>query len=277
VHDDNLARMRYACAALLLGFACSSSKPTPPAAAAKVQPAAAVVESTAAPASGAQDTRPQSLPATQPSRSPATAAGEWPAIDLRACGITLRHPPSYFTPINRISKPVLREVELLADSPEVRELLAGRGTPSERPLTISFTSYAVADESLDPLQWLRKRKGPKVAAAAVQRVTVAGLPALFYHASGGEAAVDGVVWSCPGRVVEAKVYFYGRDDRLRQEFSRILTMLTVRGALVASPVSCSAPGLACSSPQLPLCVDGRWTCIAPGGKRAGSIHAVGVR
>ncbi|HMI91073.1 MAG TPA: hypothetical protein VK509_06895, partial [Polyangiales bacterium] len=76
---------------------------------------------------------------------------------------------------------------------------------------------------------------------------------------------------------EAKAYFYAPDDRLRREFSRILTMLTVQGALVDSPVSCSAPGLACSAPQLSLCIDGRWTCAELGAKRAASKHAVGVR
>jgi hypothetical protein len=273
--------MRDLGAALLLVLACSSCgsssqrEPEQKATARREQPTAGQVPPIAAAATPAA---PQQTPAATPlGQARSAAQGEWPAIDLRACGITLRHPPDYFTPTNRIGKPVLREVELLEDTPELRELLAGRGTPSERPLTISFTSYAVDDPLLDPLLWLRKRKGPRVAAAAVQRVTIAGLPALFYHARGDEAAVDGVVWTCRGKMVEAKVYFYAPEDRLRQEFSRILTMLTVRGALVESPVSCSAPGLPCPSPQLSLCVADRWTCVAPGAKRAASLHAVGVR
>jgi hypothetical protein len=262
--------MRHVWVALLFAVACARSE-----------------RAAGGPASGAHTAQPPAAPIAAPpppvtpkaeAPAPARAASEdeWPAIDLRACGITLRHPPRYFAPTNRISTTILREVELLEDSPAVRELLAGRGPPGERPLMINFTSHAVADE-LDPIQWLRTRKGPKVAASAIRRVTIAGLPALFYHASGGEAAVDGVVWSCPGRVIEAKAHFYGRDDRLRQEFSRILTMLRVRGAAMTSAVSCSPPGLPCSSPQLSLCVDGRWTCTALAREPARSLRAVPVR
>jgi hypothetical protein len=283
--DDNLAAMRQVWVAFLFvsAFACARSEPAAPAAA----PAAAQAPATSAVQAPPTSASPASAPAQLPAQSPAATqsaplAGEWPAIDLRACGITLRHPPSYFVATNRIGTTYLREVDLLDATPELREPLAGGGPPGQRPRLINFTSHAVtgyagADEPLDPIQWLRTRKGPKVAASAIRRVTVAGLPALFYRASGGATAVDGVVWSCPGRVIEAKVYFHGPNDRLRQEFSRILTMLRVRGAAVTSAVSCAPPGLPCSSPQLSLCVEGRWTCTALNREPPRSLRAVPVR
>ena len=187
------------------------------------------------------------------------ASAEWPAINLRACGLTLRHPPSFFATRNLISKNPLREVALIEDLPGTREHLAGKGPPGEWPLTLHFASHSVAKDA-DPVRWLRSRPGPKVAPSAIRRITVAGLPALFYHVAGDEALVDGVVWSCPGRIVEARAPFYGPDERMRREFARILTMIEVQGAPVQNPARCTPPGLPCSSPRLSTCVDGRWVC-----------------
>jgi hypothetical protein len=227
--------------------------------------------------------------APAPAPAPAQSGAEWPAIDMRACGITLRHPPGYFAASNRISKDPLRAVDLLEDTREARDALAGRRDPGEMPLVINFSSYPVAKD-LDAARWLRTRKGVKIPASAVRRVTIAGLPALFYRANAGEASggtapalrggaasFDGVVWSCPGRIVEARAYFRGPDadhgtapalrggaSALRREFTRILTMVTVQGALVQSSATCAPPGLPCPSPQLSICVDGRWQCLSQG-------------
>ena len=226
----------------------------------------------AEPADGADGTARQREP--RPANAATTAAttdpnAPWPAINLRACGLTLRHPPSYLVTSNRISKDPLSEVQLLENLPGTRVQLAGKGPPGEAPLQLHFASYRVPDDT-DAIRWLRTRPGPKVSTRAIRRATVAGLPALFYHSTGGEAQVDGVVWSCPGHIVEARAPFYTPDEAMRAEFARILTMVQVHGAPVQSPATCTPPGLPCPSPQLSLCVPdpaatpagqtGQWAC-----------------
>src|SRR5262245_55580505 len=112
--------------ALCVLLACSSERVpeagTPAAPATPTPAKTAAISADPAPATAAP--APEAARSAETQSGAAAGGGEWPAIDLRACGLVLHHPPDWFASSNRISKDPLRAVELLEDTQELRDLLS---------------------------------------------------------------------------------------------------------------------------------------------------------